>query len=103
MVGGIVGTIGIGLLGTAVAPSGVDGLFYGGGVHQLGRQALGAAVVLAYAFVASGIIGLVVDKLMGFRIDEEHEVTGIDLIVHAETAYDLHASAGQRHSVLGGQ
>ena len=37
MVGGIVGTIGIGLLGTAVAPSGVDGLFYGGGVHQLGR------------------------------------------------------------------
>jgi Amt family ammonium transporter len=103
MVGGIVGTIGIGLLGTAVAPSGVDGLFYGGGVHQLGRQALGAAVVLAYAFVASGIIGLVVDKLMGFRIDEEHEVTGIDLIVHAETAYDLHAAAGQRHSVLGGQ
>ena len=28
---------------------------------------------------------------MGFRIDEEHEVTGIDLVVHAETAYDLHS------------
>jgi len=102
MIGGIVGTLGIGVLGTAVAPSGVDGLLYGGGVDQLGRQALGAVAVLAYAFVMSGIIGLVVDKVMGLRIDEEHEVTGIDLIVHAETAYDLHAAAGQRHSVLSG-
>ena len=43
LVGGLVGTIGIGLLATAAAPSGVDGLLYGGGVAQLGRQALGAA------------------------------------------------------------
>jgi Amt family ammonium transporter len=35
---------------------------------------------------------------MGFRIDEEHEITGIDLVVHAETAYDLHATAGARSS-----
>ena len=35
---------------------------------------------------------------MGFRIDEEHEVTGIDLVIHAETAYDLHATAGSRSS-----
>ena len=33
---------------------------------------------------------------MGFRIDEEHEVSGIDLVVHAETAYDLHATSGAR-------
>lgn len=46
----------------------------------------------------SGSIGLVVDKTMGFRIDEEHEVNGIDLIVHAETAYDLHSTAGSRTS-----
>ena len=31
MVGGLVGTIGIGLLATSGAPSGVDGLLYGGG------------------------------------------------------------------------
>ena len=35
---------------------------------------------------------------MGFRIDEEHEVTGIDLVIHAETAYDLHSTAGARSS-----
>jgi Amt family ammonium transporter len=105
LVGGVVGTLGIGLIATSAAPTGVDGLLYGGGVDQLGRQALGGGVVLVYAFVMSGIIGIVVDKLMGFRIDEEHEVTGIDLIVHAETAYDLHANAGARsagHGTLGG-
>ena len=104
LVGGLVGTIGVGLIATAAAPTGVDGLLYGGGVDQLGRQLLGAGVVLAYALVVSGIIGVVVDKVLGFRIHEEHEVTGIDLVVHAETAYDLHATAGARtagHGILG--
>ncbi len=96
LVGGLVGTIGIGLLATAAAPTGVDGLFYGGGVDQLGKQLLGAAVVLAYAFVVSGLIAWVVHRVMGFRIDEEHEVNGIDLVIHAETAYDLHSTAGSR-------
>jgi Amt family ammonium transporter len=101
LVGGLVGTIGIGLIATAAAPTGVDGLFYGGGLDQLGRQLLGAGAVLVYAFVVSGIIGVVVDRLMGFRIDEEHEINGIDLVVHAETAYDLHATAGSRSGGTG--
>jgi len=104
LVGGVVGTLGIGVLATAAAPTGVDGLLYGGGLGQLGRQLVGAGVVLVYALVVSGAIGLVVDRLVGFRIDEEHEVTGIDLVVHAETAYDLHATAGARssgHGILG--
>jgi Amt family ammonium transporter len=100
LVGGLVGTVGIGLIATAAAPSGVDGLLYGGGVDQLGKQTLGAGVVLVYAFVVSGIIGVVVDRLMGLRIDEEHEVSGIDLVIHAETAYDLHATSGTRTSGL---
>ncbi len=98
LVGGLVGTLGIGLLATAAAPTGVDGLLYGGGVDQLGKQLLGAGVVLAYAFIVSGAIAWVVHRVMGFRIDEEHEVNGIDLIVHAETAYDLHSTAGARSS-----
>ena len=98
LVGGLVGTLGIGLLATAAAPTGVDGLLYGGGAGQLGKQSLGASVVLLYAFVVSGLLALVVDRVMGFRIDEEHEVNGIDLVIHAETAYDLHATAGARSS-----
>ena len=96
LVGGLVGTPGIGPIATAATRTGVDGLFYGGGADQLWRQMLGSGAVLVYAFVVSGIIGLVDDKTMGFRIDEEHEVSGIDLVVHAETAYDLHAIAGAR-------
>jgi Amt family ammonium transporter len=101
LVGGLVGTIGIGLLASAAAPAGVDGLLYGGGTGQLGKQIVSAGVVLVYAFVVSWVIAVVVDKMMGFRVDEEHEVSGIDLIVHAETAYDLHASAGARSPTLG--
>ncbi|WP_460820211.1 ammonium transporter [Nocardioides korecus] len=102
LVGGLVGTIGIGVLASSAAPTGVDGLLLGGGVSQLGKQVLGAAVVLVYAFVVSGAIAWVVHRTMGLRIDEEHEVTGIDLVVHAETAYDLHATAGARSSVSHG-
>ncbi len=98
MIGGIVGVVGIGLLASGAAPAGVSGLFYGGGVDQLGKQILSGAVVLVYAFVVSGIIAKVIQATIGFRIDEEHEVSGIDLIVHAETAYDLHATAGTRSS-----
>ena len=37
------------------------------------------------------------DPMVAVEIfDEEHEVSGIDLVVHAETAYDLHATAGAR-------
>ena len=44
--------------------------------------------------MVSGAIAWVVDRMMGFRIDEEHEISGIDLVVHAETAYDFHSTAG---------
>jgi Amt family ammonium transporter len=93
LVGGLWGTLSVGLLASATASAGVDGLFYGGGVDQLWRQAVGAVAVLLFSFVLSLAIGFVVHKLMGFRISEEDEVTGIDSVVHAETAYDL-ASLG---------
>ena len=44
--GGLWGTLAVGFLATAAAPAGVDGLFYGGGLDQLWRQAVGAFAVL---------------------------------------------------------
>ena len=86
----------LGLLATAVAPAGVSGLLYGGGADQLARQLLGGGAVMVFAFGMSYVLAKVLDATMGFRVEEEHEVSGIDLVVHAETAYDLHATAGTR-------
>ena len=90
LVGGLVGTLLIGLLGTtSVNDGGVDGLFYGGGLAQLGKQAVAAGAVLAYSFVGALVIGWLIKVTMGWRISREAEVTGIDESEHAESAYEL--------------
>ncbi len=92
LVGGIIGTLLIGFLATGTAVKllgfGGAGLFYGGGLGQLGKQFVAVVVVLAYAFVCTYVIGTVIDRVIGLRVEEEHEVTGIDQIEHLETAYD---------------
>lgn len=98
LVGGLVGTIGIGLIGTARVPGGVNGLFYGGGIGQLERQLLGAVVVGLYAFGMSAALGWLLEKTIGFRVHRDHELGGVDLALHAETAYDLHTLTTGRAS-----
>ena len=94
LVGGLWGSLALGFFATTKSGySTVDGLFYGGGLGPLGTQALGAFSVLAYSFVLTFIIGFAIHKTIGFRIPEEDEVSGIDLLEHAETGYDL-APAG---------
>ncbi|MDP5183154.1 ammonium transporter [Blastococcus sp. BMG 814] len=104
LVGGLWGTVAIGFLADPDAPAGVASLFFGGSVDQLWRQVVGAVVVLAFSFVLTLVIGFAIQKMMGFRIPEEDEVTGIDTVVHAESAYDL-ASLGSSGSTapLAGQ
>jgi Amt family ammonium transporter len=89
MVGGLMGTLLIGLFATASAPAGVDGLFYGGGTDQLGKQAVGAFAVLGYSFIVTLIIGYALHAVMGFRVSEDEEQAGVDVSTHAETAYEL--------------
>ncbi|TKV57745.1 ammonium transporter [Nakamurella flava] len=93
LVGGIIGTLLIGLLATDAAPNGRSGLFYGGGWELLGEQAVAAGSVMAYSFVVTLLIALVLHKTMGLRVDAETERAGVDLVLHSETAYDL-GSAG---------
>jgi len=89
LVGGLVGTVLIGFIGSAASPAGVDGLFYGGGADQLWRQAVGAVAVLGYSLVATLLIALLIKATVGFRLDEEAEVSGIDEAEHAESAYEF--------------
>ena len=89
LVGGLLGTLAIGLFADPASPAGVAGLFYGGGVDQLGRQAVGAFAVLIYSFLVTLVIGTVINKTMGFRISLSAENNGIDLAEHSEVGYDL--------------
>jgi Amt family ammonium transporter len=93
LVGGIVGTIMIGFVGVDV------GLFNGGGTEQLVKQVIGAGAVLAYSFIATLIIGKIVDLTIGFRITNDQELAGIDVAIHAERAYEL--TDNSQGSVLG--
>lgn len=81
LVGGIVGTLWIGLFGNGV------GLAFGYGWDQLAVQSLGALAVFVYSFVAALVIGFAIEKTMGFRVRAEDEIAGIDTVVHGEAAY----------------
>ncbi|MFJ6661911.1 ammonium transporter [Streptomyces sp. NPDC091377] len=89
LVGGVTGTLLVGVLATADAPNGVDGLLYGGGLSLLGKQAVGAFAVLAYSFAVTWLIAKALDKTMGLRVRPEVEQEGVDVHLHAESAYDL--------------
>jgi ammonium transporter, Amt family len=90
-VGGWIGSLWIGLFGTAAVSSAVlhEGLFYGGGVAQLWRQALGGAIVSVFSFGVAYLLGLAIEKTIGFRLSPAVEVAGIDVAEHGEHAYEL--------------
>ncbi len=90
LVGGVIGSLAIGFFGSSQVNSlGLDGLFYGGGMALLGKQALGVGLVMAYSFVVTLIIGYLIEKTIGFRVKEEKELLGVDLTEHAESAYEM--------------
>ena len=94
LVGGIWGSLAIGVFGTHVVNSaGLDGLLYGGGAALLVKQALGVGLVAGYSFIVTLILGFVIEKTIGFRISKDAEVEGIDLSEHAETAYEMSSSS----------
>jgi len=94
LVGGIVGTVLIGVFSTSDGAGGVDGLLYGGGVGSLVDQTLGALVAIVYSAVVTLVIALAIKYTIGLRIAEEDEVEGIDFVAHGESAYDLHTGIG---------
>ena len=95
LVGGVIGTVLIGLFATTEhAAASENGLFYGGGLTSLGHQAGAAAIAIVWSGVATLIIGLAIKYTLGWRVSGEAEVEGIDFNQHGETAYDLHTGLG---------
>ena len=92
LVGGLVGTLLIGLVSTSEAPGGIDGLFYGGGLSSLGDQVLAALFTVVWTGVLTTVIAFAIKVTIGWRVSDEAEVEGIDGDQHGESAYDLHSS-----------
>jgi Amt family ammonium transporter len=89
-VGGWVGMIGIGIFATtAVNSAGADGLLAGGGAGLLGRQLIASTATMVYVFTVTWLIAKAIDKTLGFRVEPEAEIGGIDLAEHAESAYEM--------------
>ncbi|OBA92672.1 ammonia channel protein [Mycolicibacterium fortuitum] len=89
LVGGVIGTLLIGFLASEAMPSKVSGLFYGGGLDQLWKQAIAAGAVAVYSFAVAFAIAYVLKKTIGIRISAEEEEKGIDSAFHRDSAYEL--------------
>jgi Amt family ammonium transporter len=91
LVGGLFGTLALGLFADASINGLVtnEGLFLGGGADLLIDQAIAAAATIGFAFVATMIIGKVIDMTVGLRVSEADELIGLDLSQHAEAGYNL--------------
>jgi len=83
LVGGLVGTLYLGFFSTT------SGLVFGFGPLQLAVQATVAFTVAIFSFVFAFLIGLAIEKTIGFRIKNEDELAGVDLVVHGEEGYVL--------------
>jgi ammonium transporter, Amt family len=87
LAGGIVGALLTGVL----ASTAVNEL---SGGATIGKQTIGVAVTLGFSFLATLLILKVVDLLVGLRVPEEDEITGLDLSQHAEVGYTLQDRGG---------
>jgi Amt family ammonium transporter len=88
---GVWGTIALGFLTVPELAenlaTGSGGLLYGGGLHQLGVQALGLAAVGAFTFTASFLVLWAMKTAVGIRTEPEVETLGLDVSEHGMWGY----------------
>ncbi len=88
-VGGTLGAFATGLFASkAINPAGNDGLFFGNPA-LLANQGVSVLVAWVYSFVVTWIILKMLDRALGLRVSDEHEVNGLDLSQHGEAGYSF--------------
>ncbi len=98
---GVWGTLAIGLFGERAidvrywdaATAIEDGLFFGGGVSQLGYQAIGVLAVFAFTFTAGLGVFMFIKATIGLRVSPEEELEGLDIGEHGASAYPRELAA----------
>ncbi|MCH7699295.1 MAG: ammonium transporter [Chloroflexi bacterium] len=90
---GIWGVLSVGLFASqsgiaqAYVASDQYGLLLGGGVQQLGIQALGVVVIAGWTMATSGLLFTIIKYTVGLRVSPEEEERGLDLGEHGVEAY----------------
>jgi len=93
--GGVVGMVLLGLFASrTIDPAGANGLLEGGGWHFFSLELFVVIVSVAFCFGMSYGIAKVIDLSMGLRVAPDIEFEGLDLRVHAETAYSSSSTGG---------
>ena len=88
-VGGTVGTVLTGIFAQkAINAAGADGLLFGN-VSQFLVQCLMVVVTVVFAVVMTFIIFKIIDAVIGMRVEEKHELVGLDLTQQSEAAYTV--------------
>ncbi len=86
-VAGAWGTLAVGLFANPLYGEGPAGLFYGGGLSQLGIQAIGVCLAFIWAFPTSLLIFYIMKKTIGLRTSVDEEQEGLDILEHGNQAY----------------
>lgn len=84
---GVWGTLSVGLFGKGSLGLPSNGLFYGGGLAQLGVQALGVTTVAFFILASMGIVFKLIDVAIGLRVSREEELRGLDIGEHGMESY----------------
>lgn len=85
---GLWGALATGLFAAPFVNELGTGLFYGN-PGQLITQIIAVVVVAAYSFIATLLIGKVIDIVIGLRVEEKEELEGLDINQHEETGYRI--------------
>lgn len=83
---GVGGTLGAVLTGIFTNP--VVAGAPAAGLKQVLAQSIAAAVTIVYSVIVTLILGIVIDKLIGLRVNEDDEIAGLDLSQHGEVGFN---------------
>ncbi|BDZ72053.1 ammonium transporter [Methanobacterium petrolearium] len=86
---GIIGTLATGIFATPLINSAITGGVIAGNPAQLGIQFLAVVSVGLYSFIVTYLLGWVINRTIGLRVEDDHEVQGLDINLHEESGYRL--------------
>jgi len=85
---GVWGTLAVGLFGReGLGGLSRNGLFYGGGLVQLGVQVLGSLATIAFVLLAMGLVFKLIAATVGLRVGRDEELRGLDIGEHGMESY----------------